>query len=811
MNDAGEGERQERSLADQLKAFTDQLTRIIAVLTASVGVIYAVGFIVINSSLLSVGVLDLSLLRTGYLSAGLAYIFLFAIISGISIGVLYYVYLPSTRLIIRLIRHGLENLMLKSAIKRDWSRWLLRCALTVFGIAFGLGIAASFVPLFYAEAIFVGSLSFYFERINEVTGPNEPMFWWSLTHAFIGFFGLLAYHLTRTMARPRPRYFLERAARPILAGTVLVAYFGVMLVIYGQFVYKTFPQSLGGGGPLLVQFVGDTEFITELTEIGVQSVTPITTKKVELLMETNSKYIVQVGKSGVSFDKSRVRGVRYYPVNFSIDREQRAQLALEQGIDAYKSQRWDAFESFFDDANRLKPCFLDALVRQSFFYLELDKYAKAKDGFDVVIRCITIEPGFNTKYAQAYYGLALVETRSSHPVEVIMNLKNAYSYDPQGIKNLVLLETRFNPIKARPSFIELFFEQSGSKAGQAYAEVGKTVESRGNVDWAREEFQRAKDVDKTDPNRFEYRHLLGLLELQEGNIDEAALELRKAAENSPENYEYYFHAGNAYKIKAQRGPPEDATKSYRVALGLYEIADGKISSGSDFYTERGKLYSELGVSEPKYFILARSDFDEAVVVVDGSKRPIPLYHLARLEARLGRYNEALMRLGDLLPHDPTYLKFVLEDTTFQHVIELPEFADLRNDTKAKELVPSIASEKNLMGRALTANGRLDEALMAYRGAVFINPQEPIFRFNLGRAFNAVDRLPDATREYLEAISLNPSYGEAYCQLARIYQREPVDLKAARLNWEMCLRFSDDTDMKTRAKQALKNLSAVHTG
>jgi hypothetical protein len=58
----------EKQFADQLKVLTDQLPKIIAVLTASAGAIYAVGFIVINSSLLKVGVLDLSLLRTGYLA-----------------------------------------------------------------------------------------------------------------------------------------------------------------------------------------------------------------------------------------------------------------------------------------------------------------------------------------------------------------------------------------------------------------------------------------------------------------------------------------------------------------------------------------------------------------------------------------------------------------------------------------------------------------------------------------------------------------------------------------------------------------------
>ena len=126
-----EDEDKPQSLSEILKTYTDQITRIIGVMAASVGVIYAVGFIVINSSLLRVGVLDLSLLRTGYLAAGLAYVFLFSIMLGLVLGIFYYLSLPSNRFICKLAGSNSGFWIMKGLLRRDWTRRLARGELKI--------------------------------------------------------------------------------------------------------------------------------------------------------------------------------------------------------------------------------------------------------------------------------------------------------------------------------------------------------------------------------------------------------------------------------------------------------------------------------------------------------------------------------------------------------------------------------------------------------------------------------------------------------------------------------------------------------
>ena len=92
------------------------------------------------------------------------------------------------------------------------------------------------------------------------------------------------------------------------------------------------------------------------------------TGKLDLLMETNDKYIVQIGKGGVSFEKARVSGVLFHPVDFFLDPDIRAEMALVRGVAAFESGQLNGWESFFDDAFRLNKCFPDAYIKRGSIY-----------------------------------------------------------------------------------------------------------------------------------------------------------------------------------------------------------------------------------------------------------------------------------------------------------------------------------------------------------------------------------------------------------------------------------------------------------
>ena len=73
-----------------------------------------------------------------------------------------------------------------------------------------------------------------------------------------------------------------------------------------------------------------------------------------------------------------------------------------------------------------------------------------------------------------------------------------------------------------------------------------------------------------------------------------------------------------------------------------------------------------------------------------------------------------------------------------------------------------------LGVALAANMQLDEAIVAYRRAVQLNPGDEWAWNNLGNAYRSVGRLAEAVDALREAIRLKPDWGDAYCNLGAAF-------------------------------------------
>jgi hypothetical protein len=183
-------------------SIVEKVSRLLAVLGAAAGVIYAVGFVVINSSLLRVGVYDLALLRTGYLSVGIVYVLIFSVILGISITAVY--------VLDRVFSHAKDT-----QTSRVW-HWSL------FGV-----VVLLLLILFYAFPLTIGFLSLYFKGDPDFDSPNDPLFYWSLAHLIFSFLAILVgvlfieriWALFKTGRQRRDRY----------AGWALVSILGVLL------------------------------------------------------------------------------------------------------------------------------------------------------------------------------------------------------------------------------------------------------------------------------------------------------------------------------------------------------------------------------------------------------------------------------------------------------------------------------------------------------------------------------------------------------------------------------------------------------
>ena len=81
--------------------------------------------------------------------------------------------------------------------------------------------------------------------------------------------------------------------------------------------------------------------------------------------------------------------------------------------------------------------------------------------------------------------------------------------------------------------------------------------------------------------------------------------------------------------------------------------------------------------------------------------------------------------------------------------------------KAVSMKPDYADVYNNMGNVLKGQGKLDEAIGAYKKVVSIKPDFAEAHYNMGIALKDQDKLEEATEAYNKAISIKPDFAEAY--------------------------------------------------
>src|SRR5262249_8932185 len=81
-----------------------------------------------------------------------------------------------------------------------------------------------------------------------------------------------------------------------------------------------------------------------------------------------------------------------------------------------------------------------------------------------------------------------------------------------------------------------------------------------------------------------------------------------------------------------------------------------------------------------------------------------------------------------------------------------------------ELDPNYAPAHNNLGNALSRQGKVDEAIAAYRKAIENDPKLAGAHYNLGTALGRQGKLGEAIAEFRKAIELDPKSALAHCNL-----------------------------------------------
>lgn len=96
------------------------------------------------------------------------------------------------------------------------------------------------------------------------------------------------------------------------------------------------------------------------------------------------------------------------------------------------------------------------------------------------------------------------------------------------------------------------------------------------------------------------------------------------------------------------------------------------------------------------------------------------------------------------------------------------------ETSAKTLLkkyPNTFILHNVLGIALDAQHKFEEAVSSYRKAAALQPRQADIHFNIGIALGNLGRIEEAISSYGKAIALQPKFFEAYGNLGTLLQKQ----------------------------------------
>ncbi len=198
-----------------------------------------------------------------------------------------------------------------------------------------------------------------------------------------------------------------------------------------------------------------------------------------------------------------------------------------------------------------------------------------------------------------------------------------------------------------------------------------------------------KKVQKAKENDPQYQYNLGLLYLNQNNVDEAMKYFNKSLSLNPNYHQAWNALGLAYSYK---GDVEASVKAFEKCLAL-------TPQFTEARNNLGMLYQELG-----YLDRAEAEFLKAAQDTGYKTRELPYFNLARLY----------------------FLQDRIEDA-------------YENVQRAIQIKARFGMAHNLKGQIFEKRGNIAEAVAAYEQAVDIVPDDLLFNYNLAVAyFNAND-------------------------------------------------------------------------
>jgi tetratricopeptide (TPR) repeat protein len=169
---------------------------------------------------------------------------------------------------------------------------------------------------------------------------------WSLIYGFFLYFLRYAFIPNKTEGDGAANSVTKRATQIISTFferkwpiPYFLLIFFLSLYFFSRDIYAAYPPALGGGLPIVVQFLAKDEHHLRLKQLGIFETDDTLTlsPKVDLIAQTSSHYIVLVfdaelnRRTAVSFPKEYVDGVKFSPEEYYLDEQYVAGRRTEDG------------------------------------------------------------------------------------------------------------------------------------------------------------------------------------------------------------------------------------------------------------------------------------------------------------------------------------------------------------------------------------------------------------------------------------------------------------------------------------------------
>jgi len=796
-------------VTDLVARYGRQAIQLFAALAGATGLFYAIGFVIVNFNLLQLGVYETALISVGYVVPGIAFVILVTLLVVATIGA----FAAWRRLLgpPRLQRVLAALLGILTLI----AGWLL------LGWAMGFfQDVASGVVMWGIALSLIAAIMAYAENLPLVNGMIVKQ--------------------TEADGSPLSPIQARLKSPAFLLVTAAILFFGALA--YGLIAYDQVPPALGGGLPSVVRFFGeDVDRLGEI-RIGLEPGTTNLTERVELIAQTEDRYIVRVADQAVSFDKSFVQGIRYELPEFFFDEAFFLLKHTGEGERLLGEKRFDQALSEFKLVLGRDPNYVRALHGRVRIFRRAEKpdFEGALEDYRTLTQ---VEP----QNGENFYDLAQVHVlRAQSPQDIEVDNVVSALMRAKEISATLGENAQADPVFDRLRGIRAFDKAvygSGPDAARWFRDKARSFAESGAIDEAILALRRAltytaqyaADPSALSPSEVANLHIdLSQLHLRRDPLSgDAVAELDEAVKvpglSQTEVAEGYVRLSGVIR---QRDPLSDAAlAALQAAVDVTDEKDPKyLNLLGDLYRARGDSAKAVATYdlalrrstaddpnrrqaltgqgaialEAQEYLLASAAFSQALTL--SASDAATWYDYARALAALGDAGTeaAVRRAIELNPNlavtaqttdwQPYFsnagsaVKSLIDGAVFYK--QAREFRDqgdrgaaIADYQKATSSDPTVAAYWHELGDLFVQEGRHAEAIVAYQNALPL-----VTDLAAVSIYNALGQAQIQTGAYAGAIesltkSINAQAGAApavdYARLANAYELAgQLDLAAA---------------------------------